>query len=129
MSNLSELLPTGGGQNAVDFVASGTLSSGQTVVLKADGTVEAVAETANPENIGSATVYANAGSTTYNSAVFDSANNKLLLLVQCLGQAYPLAHRLCLSPPLLHIYASHLTRSITKLLFVTEQHPHTAMEL
>ena len=44
MSNLSELLPTGGGQNAVDFVASGTLSSGQTVALKADGTVEAVAE-------------------------------------------------------------------------------------
>jgi hypothetical protein len=79
MSNLSELLPTGGGQNAVDFVASGTLSSGQTVVLKADGTVEAVAETANPENIGSATVYANAGSTTYNSAVFDSANNKVVI--------------------------------------------------
>ena len=41
MSNLSELLPTGGGQNAVDFVASGTLSSGQAVSLKADGTVEA----------------------------------------------------------------------------------------
>jgi len=48
MSNLSELLPTGGGQNAVDFVATGTLSSGQTVVLKTDGTVEAVAETATP---------------------------------------------------------------------------------
>ena len=44
MSNLSELLPTGGGQNAVDFVATGTLASGQTVVLKTDGTVEAVAE-------------------------------------------------------------------------------------
>jgi hypothetical protein len=42
MSNLSELLPTGGGQNSVDFVASGTLSSGQTVILNADGTVEAV---------------------------------------------------------------------------------------
>ena len=42
MSNLSELLPTGGGQNAVNFVASGTLSSGQTVALKSDGTVEAV---------------------------------------------------------------------------------------
>ena len=42
MSNLSELLPTGGGQNAVDFVASGTLSSGQTVILNSDGTVGAV---------------------------------------------------------------------------------------
>jgi len=45
MSNLSELLPTGGGQNAVDFVASGTLPNGSPVILKADGTVEAVAET------------------------------------------------------------------------------------
>ena len=40
MSNLSELLPTGGGQNAVDFVASGTLPNGKAVILKADGTVE-----------------------------------------------------------------------------------------
>jgi hypothetical protein len=37
MSNLSELLPTGGGQNAVNFVASGTLSSGQTVALRVMG--------------------------------------------------------------------------------------------
>ena len=55
MSNLSELLPTGGGQNAVDFVASGTLSSGQTVVLKTDGTVEAVAETVISKSVGSST--------------------------------------------------------------------------
>ena len=41
MSNLSELLPTGGGQNAVNFVASGNLASGQAVALKTDGTVEA----------------------------------------------------------------------------------------
>jgi hypothetical protein len=45
MSNLSELLPTGGGQNSVDFVASGTIGNGVTVGLKTDGTVEAVAET------------------------------------------------------------------------------------
>jgi len=48
MSNLSELLPSGGGQNAVDFVASGTLSSGQTVILRSDGKVEAVGETPLP---------------------------------------------------------------------------------
>ena len=53
MSNLSELLPTGGGQNAVDFVASGTLSSGQTVILKSNGTVEAVAETPVSSSFGS----------------------------------------------------------------------------
>ena len=47
MSNLSELLPSGGGQNAVDFIASGTLSSGQTVALNSDGTVSAVSSGAS----------------------------------------------------------------------------------
>lgn len=45
MSNLSELLPSGGGQNVGSFVASGTLSNGQTVALKTDGTVEAILTT------------------------------------------------------------------------------------
>lgn len=44
MSNLSELLPAGAGAKSASFVASGTLGSGVTVALKADGTVEAVAE-------------------------------------------------------------------------------------
>ena len=39
MSNLSDLLPAGAGGKQVDFVATGTLSSGQAVVLKTDGTV------------------------------------------------------------------------------------------
>ena len=42
MSNLSELLPAGAGAKSAKFVASGTLASGQTVVLKANGQVEAV---------------------------------------------------------------------------------------
>ena len=42
MSNLSELLPSGAGQNQVEFVASGTLPNGKPVILKADGTVEVV---------------------------------------------------------------------------------------
>ena len=78
MSNLSELLPTGGGQNAVDFVASGTLSSGQTVALKADGTVEAVAEVA--ASFGSTSFVVDA-STTINSisSVFHSSENKIIV--------------------------------------------------
>ena len=51
MSNLTDLLPAGAGGKQVSFVASGTLSSGQTVALKADGTVEAVAETAISQDI------------------------------------------------------------------------------
>mgnify|MGYP003109913630 CR=1 FL=1 len=42
MSNLSELLPSGGGQNLVEFVASGTLPSGKPVILNSNGTVTSV---------------------------------------------------------------------------------------
>lgn len=76
MSNLSELLPTGGGQNAVDFVASGTLSSGQTVVLNSDGTVSAVAGSA--EGAGSPSVFESA-TTNYTASAYDSFNNKLVI--------------------------------------------------
>ena len=45
MSNLSDLLPSGGGQNIVDFTASGTVASGKPVVLNANGTVSQIALT------------------------------------------------------------------------------------
>jgi len=72
MSNLSELLPAGGGGKNVDFVASGTLGNGATVVLKADGTVEVVAATPIPESIpaGSEVVF-NSGSSKYHAVAFD----------------------------------------------------------
>ena len=74
MSNLSELLPTGGGQNAVDFVASGTLSSGQTVALKANGTVEAVV-TLGP-SVGSSQYLS--GKATYIHTIYASDIGKLI---------------------------------------------------
>ena len=80
MSNLSELLPTGGGQNAVDFVASGTLSSGQAVVLKANGTVSAVTTSNVSDSVSSAYPYSNTRTTSgITGAVYDSANNKIVL--------------------------------------------------
>ena len=86
MSNLSELLPTGGGQNAVDFVATGNLASGQAVVLKTDGTVEAITETVVSDSVGTeATFYA--GSTQRVSAVFDSSNNKVVIAYRDLGNS------------------------------------------
>jgi hypothetical protein len=55
MSNLSELLPSGGGQNAVDFVASGTITSGEPVALNLDGTVSPIgATTYTSSTIGTA---------------------------------------------------------------------------
>jgi hypothetical protein len=50
MSNLSELLPTGGGQNSVEFTAAENISSGQAVALKTDGQIEA-ADSANLVNV------------------------------------------------------------------------------
>lgn len=52
MSTLSELIPSGGTQNNIEFVAQGTLANGQTVVLRSDGKVEAVVETTNSRTIG-----------------------------------------------------------------------------
>tara|TARA_R110000803_G_scaffold184792_1_gene247115 strand:- start:539 stop:1987 length:1449 start_codon:yes stop_codon:yes gene_type:complete len=76
MSNLSDLLPTGGGQNAVDFVASGTLGSGVTVALKADGTVSVVGESG--PSVGTSAVFET--SNTYSIAsTFDSAAGKVVI--------------------------------------------------
>ena len=76
MSNLSELLPTGGGQNSIDFVATGTLASGQAVALKTDGTVEAVAGTTG--GAGTPAVF-EAATTLWVSATFDSNSNKVVI--------------------------------------------------
>ena len=75
MSNLSELLPAGAGAKSAEFVASGTLGSGQTVALKADGTVEAVAETviAPEAPIGSRTLV-DGNNTEYLSIAADPFN-------------------------------------------------------
>jgi hypothetical protein len=84
MSNLSELLPTGGGQNAVDFVATGNLASGKTVALKADGTVEAVAGVA--QGVGAESVFESATS-NYGVATYDSTNNKVVIAYQDAGNS------------------------------------------
>ena len=77
MSNLSELLPTGGGQNAVEFVASGTLPSGQTVALNTNGQVEAVAlggpASATPVSFSSSAVVGYLGS------AYHTTDNKIVI--------------------------------------------------
>ena len=76
MSNLSELLPAGGGGKNVDFVASGALGDGITVALKADGTVEAISGVGG--GAGTPVVF-EAAISTYNSAAFDSNSNKVVI--------------------------------------------------
>ena len=60
----------------VQAVASGTLASGGTVVVNADGTVSVVAGTA--QAVSSPTVYD--GSSNYHSATFDSNSNKVVIV-------------------------------------------------
>ena len=76
MSNLSDLLPSGGGQNIVDFTASGTIASGKPVVLNANGTVSEIAGVA--ESLGSETAYESAN-TQWQAITFDSSNNKVVV--------------------------------------------------
>ncbi len=78
MTNLSDLFPAGAGKQ-VSFVASGTLSNGQAVALKSDGTVEAVAQ-GGPS--ADTPVTFNSATSTNISATFDSANNKVVISYQ-----------------------------------------------
>ena len=73
MSNLSDLLPAGAGGKQVNFVASGTLSSGQTVGLRSDGKVQTITS-----QTGAATVFQNS-TTIYISSCFDSSSNKIII--------------------------------------------------
>jgi hypothetical protein len=47
MSNLSDLLPAGAGAKSATFTASGTLPSGQVVILNTDGTVSSVTQSSS----------------------------------------------------------------------------------
>jgi hypothetical protein len=87
MSNLSDLLPSGGGQNIVEFTASGTIASGKPVILNDNGTVTQVAEISITENIGSAVSFATSDTTEYNTVVFDPDNNKVILVYRDNGNS------------------------------------------
>ena len=76
MSNLTDLLPAGAGGKQVSFVASGTLSSGQAVVLNSDGTVSGVSPIS--QALGSNVQYTT-GNTAFVATAFDSNANKVVI--------------------------------------------------
>jgi len=76
VSNLSELLPAGGGQNNFTFTADGAVSNGDPVVLNPDGTISAVVE---EQIIGSAATFESATTEIGTSIAFDSSNNKVVI--------------------------------------------------
>jgi len=87
MSNLTDLLPAGAGGKQVDFVASGSIGNGVTVVLNSDGTVSVVAETPISQSIG-AEVSFTTNIPTWVSATFDSLNNKVVVFYTDYNNSY-----------------------------------------
>ncbi len=86
MSNLSELLPSGGGQNNVEFVAQGTLTNGQTVRLRTDGKVEAIAV----QSAGiSSNINVDADQPRYNQCIYVSNVNRVAIIYQNNNTGYP----------------------------------------
>jgi hypothetical protein len=90
MTSLSELLPAGGAGKVMDFVASGTLPNGSPVILKADGTVEVVAETIISQSIpsGSASVFYSASMEVPHVAFDPNNANTFIIVYKDLGSHY-----------------------------------------
>ena len=84
MTNLSELLPSGGGQNAVEFTATGTLSNGAIVGLKSDGTVAVL----DPSSVGSPADFPSSFSVQLAAACYDSIRNVVHVAYKDLGTQY-----------------------------------------
>ena len=78
MTNLSDLLPAGAASKQLSFTASGAVAQGKPVILNTNGTVTQVTGASADQGIGTPTVF-ESGSSAYNSAVFDSSNNKIVI--------------------------------------------------
>ena len=88
MSNLSELLPSGGGQNVVSLTADGAVTAGAPVALNSNGTVSQVSSTGKSfsENVGTEAQF-EASSINYPAAVFDAAAGKVVLVYKDEGNS------------------------------------------
>ncbi len=86
MSNLSDLIPAGGGQNNTDFVADGGITSGKPVILNSAGTVTQVAETSSPVTGALYDLETVVAGTQYSiGSCYDTAADKVVL---CFGNSY-----------------------------------------
>ncbi len=79
MSNLSDLLPAGGGAKVITATASGNLATGQTVILQSDGTVKAVEQTSVSQGVGSEIVFSTSGTTNFPVVAYDTSNDKIVV--------------------------------------------------
>tara|TARA_R100000657_G_C4666890_1_gene110868 strand:- start:22 stop:1473 length:1452 start_codon:yes stop_codon:yes gene_type:complete len=84
MTNLSDLLPAGAASKQLSFTASGTISSGQTVVLNTDGTISVVGETT--QSAGSSVQIDN-NVTDATATVYDPDTNKIIVCYSDAGDS------------------------------------------
>ena len=73
MTNLTDLLPAGAGGKQVSFTADGSISSGQAVALKSDGTVGTITGQLGTKAVFESSVYSNP------VAAYDTANDKIVV--------------------------------------------------
>ena len=85
MSNLSDLIPAGGGQNNPDFVADGAIASGKPVILTAAGKAAEVGGTA--ASAGTPVDFGAAGVPDYVNAAYDTSANKVVVTFMDLGNS------------------------------------------
>jgi hypothetical protein len=76
---------TGVESGVVNFVASGTIANGATVIIKADGTVSSVAEIS--QTVGTPVIFESAGIQTP-AIAFDSNSNKVVIAYKDSGNSY-----------------------------------------
>ena len=74
MTNLSDLLPAGGGAKEATAIASGNIATGQTIVLNANGQIEVVSETQISQGFGSTVTYESGGNYPQQVAVTYDTN-------------------------------------------------------
>ena len=92
MSNLSELIPAGGGQNNTDFVADGAITSGKPVILNGAGTVTEVGESAGSETLGGPVDANDVLTKGYGVDIcYDSGNDRLVAIWFRNSDKYPIA--------------------------------------
>ena len=75
MTNLSDLLPSGGGAKEATAIASGTLPSGQTVALLSNGQIEAVSENTATASLGNVNSLGTYGTRIQIAGYYDEAQN------------------------------------------------------
>ena len=68
----------------VDFVASGTIANGATVIIKADGTASVISQSISYS--GSPVEY-ESGTTNWTSAIYDTSSNKVIIAYQDTGDS------------------------------------------